>query len=207
MTGAAFGAKGDLNKEAVAASGTQILIDTGELKDNIAEDLDTLQEQLGIPVVMIETTMDTYADAYEMLGELLGMEERGHELSEYCKSAYEETTSVMAGIPDDERVRVAYLLGDKGTNTIAKNSYQARWWISWRTTWPTSARCPAAGRAWRSAWSSWPCGTPSSSCSPRAASTTPWETTRPSPIWTPSRTALTTRCPPRRGTGSTARRR
>ena len=57
----------------MAASGTQILIDTGELKDNIAEDLDTLQEQLGIPVVMIETTMDTYADAYEMLGELLGM--------------------------------------------------------------------------------------------------------------------------------------
>ena len=126
VTGAAFGAKGDLNKEAVAASGTQILIDTGELKDNIAEDLDTLQEQLGIPVVMIETTMDTYADAYEMLGELLGMEERGHELSEYCKSAYEETTSVMAGIPDDERVRVAYLLGDKGTNTIAKNSYQGQ---------------------------------------------------------------------------------
>ena len=126
VTGAAFGAKGDLNKEAVAASGTQILIDTGELKDNIAEDLDTLQEQLGIPVVMIETTMDTYADAYEMLGELLGMEERGRELSEYCKSAYEETTSVMAGIPDDERVRVAYLLGDKGTNTIAKNSYQGQ---------------------------------------------------------------------------------
>ena len=29
VTGAAFGAKGDLNKEAVAASGTQILIDTG----------------------------------------------------------------------------------------------------------------------------------------------------------------------------------
>ena len=126
VTGAAFGAKGDLNKEAVAASGTQILIDTGEMKDNIAEDLDTLQEQLGIPVVMIETTMDTYADAYEMLGELLGMEERGRELSEYCKSAYEETTSVMAGIPDDERVRVAYLLGDKGTNTIAKNSYQGQ---------------------------------------------------------------------------------
>ena len=126
VTGAAFGSKGDLNKEAVAASGAQILIDTGELKDGIAEELDTLQKQLGIPVVMIETTMDTYADAYKMLGELLGMEERGRELSEYCKAAYEETTSVMAGIPEGERVRVAYLLGDKGTNTIAKNSYQGQ---------------------------------------------------------------------------------
>ena len=70
--------------------------------------------------------MDTYGDAYEMLGELLGMEDRGAELSDYCKKAYDETVSVMAGIPDDQRVRVAYLLGDKGTNTIAKDSYQGQ---------------------------------------------------------------------------------
>ena len=65
-------------------------------------------------------------DAYEMLGELLGMEDRGAELSAYCKNAYDETVSVMAGIPEDQRVRVAYLLGDAGTNTIAKNSYQGQ---------------------------------------------------------------------------------
>lgn len=126
VTGAAFGAKGDLNKEAVAASGAQILIDTGELKDGIAEDLDTMQEQLGIPVVVIETKMEDYGAAYEMLGELLGMEDRGTELSNYCKAAYDETTSVMAKIPASDRVNVAYLLGDKGTNTIAKDSYQGQ---------------------------------------------------------------------------------
>lgn len=126
VTGAAFGAKGDLNKEAVAASGAQVLIDTGELKDGITEDLNTLQEQLGIPVVMIETKMEDYGAAYEMLGELLGMEERGAELSAYCQAAYDDTVSVMQSIPESERVRVAYLLGDKGTNTIAKNSYQGQ---------------------------------------------------------------------------------
>ena len=126
MTGAAFGAKGDLNKEAVAASGAQILIDTGELKDGIAEDLDTMQEQLGIPVVVIETKMEDYGAAYEMLGELLGMEDRGKELSDYCKNAYDETVEVMGKIPESERANVAYLLGDKGTNTIAKDSYQGQ---------------------------------------------------------------------------------
>lgn len=126
VTGAAFGAKGDLNKEAVAASGAQILIDTGELKDGIKEDLDTLQEQLGIPVVVIETKMEDYGAAYEMLGELLGMEDRGKELSDYCKAAYDETVSVMGKIPESERANVAYLLGDKGTNTIAKDSYQGQ---------------------------------------------------------------------------------
>lgn len=126
VTGAAFGAKGDLNKEAVAAAGAQILIDTGEYKDGMKEDLDTLQQQLGIPVVFIETKMDDYASAYEMLGDLLGVQDRGKELSDYCKKAYDETVSVMSKIPDDKRVKVAYLVGDKGTNTIAKNSYQGQ---------------------------------------------------------------------------------
>ncbi len=110
----------------MAASGAQILIDTGELKDGIAEDLDTMQEQLGIPVVVIETKMEDYGAAYEMLGELLGMEDRGKELSDYCTAAYDKTVSVMKNIPDSERVNVAYLLGDKGTNTIAKDSYQGQ---------------------------------------------------------------------------------
>lgn len=126
VTGAAFGAKGDINKEAVAASGAQILIDTGEMKDGIAEDLDTLQAQLGIPVVVIETKMNDYGKAYEMLGDLLGMEDRGKELSDYCEAAYDETVGIMKSIPESERVNVAYLLGDKGTNTIAKNSYQGQ---------------------------------------------------------------------------------
>lgn len=126
VTGAAFGAKGDINKEAVAASGAQILIDTGEMKDGIAEDLDTLQAQLGIPVVIIETKMDDYGKAYEMLGDLLGMQDRGKELSDYCEAAYAETVAVMKNIPESDRVNVGYLLGDKGTNTIAKNSYQGQ---------------------------------------------------------------------------------
>lgn len=124
--GAIFGAKGDLNKEAIAAADPQIIIDTGEAKDGIAEDLDTLQEQLGIPCVFIETKLEDYGAAYEKLGELLSMEERGQELSDYCKAAYEETKAVMDSIPEDERANVAYLTGDAGLNAIAKTSYQGQ---------------------------------------------------------------------------------
>ncbi len=122
--GAAFGAKGDMNKESVAASGTQIVIDTGEYKDGLKEDLDNLQSQLGIPVVFIETPLSGYDKAYEMLGDLLGMQERGKELGDYCTKAYNETKEVMAKIPESERVNVAYLLGDSGLNAIAEGSYQ-----------------------------------------------------------------------------------
>ena len=126
IAGAAFGSKGDINKEAVAAADPQVIIDTGEVKDGLEEDMDTLQEQLGIPVVFIETKLEDYGAAYEMLGELLGMPERGKELSDYCAAAYKEVTNVMATIPDSERVNLGYFLGDAGLNTIAKNSYQGQ---------------------------------------------------------------------------------
>ncbi len=126
ITGAAFGSKGDINKEAVAAADPQVIIDTGEVKDGLEEDMDTLQDQFGIPVVFIETKLEDYGAAYEMLGELLGMPERGKELSEYCAAAYKEVTDVMATIPESERVNLGYFLGDAGLNTIAKNSYQGQ---------------------------------------------------------------------------------
>lgn len=125
ITGAAFGAKGDMNKESVAAAGPQVIIDTGEFKSGLEEDLDNLQEQMGVPVVFIETNLDGYGEAYRMLGELLGMEERGEEMAAYCENAYSETKAVMDTIPAEDRVNVAYLLGDAGLNAIAKDSYQS----------------------------------------------------------------------------------
>ncbi|MDO5044379.1 MAG: ABC transporter substrate-binding protein [Coriobacteriia bacterium] len=122
--GAAFGSKGDLNKEAVAAAGGQILIDTGEPKDGIGDDLDALQEQLGIPCVFINTPLDGWDKAYLKLGELLGNEDRAKELADYCANAYKTTTEAMAKIPEADRANMAYLLGDAGLNAIAKTSYQ-----------------------------------------------------------------------------------
>lgn len=103
----------------------QVIIDTGEAKKGAKEDLDALQEQLGIPVIFIEAKLSDYGAAYERLGELLGMEERGSELSTYCTDVYNMTVTTMENIPENERVRMAYLLGDNGLNAIAKTSFQA----------------------------------------------------------------------------------
>ncbi len=124
ILGAIFGNKGNLNKEEVAATGAQILIDWGESKKGMAEDLDNLQQQLGIPCVHIEATLSTYGEAYAMLGDLLGMTERGKQLGDYCANAYKEVEDAMKTIPEDERVRVAYLVGESGLSAIAKGSYQ-----------------------------------------------------------------------------------
>lgn len=124
--GAVLGASDTLNREAVAAADPQVIIDTGEKRKGTQEDLEALQEQLGIPVVFIESYLDGYGDAYRMLGELLGMEDRGNELGAYCDEAYKKVEDVMATIPESERVNMAYLLGEDGLNAIAKTSVQGQ---------------------------------------------------------------------------------
>ena len=120
--GQIYGSKGDFNKEAVAAADPQVVIDVGEAKDGMKDDLDTLQDQIGIPIVHIASSLDSYDKAYTMLGELLGTTDRAKELADYCKKAYDETTSVMASIPESERANVLYCVGDSGL----KDSYQGQ---------------------------------------------------------------------------------
>ena len=123
--GQIYGGKGDFNKEAVAAADPQLIIDIGEAKKGIEEDLDALQESIGVPVVHIEATLSTYGDAYKMMGELLNRQERAEEIASYIDDAYASTVAVLDTIPESERVKAAYLLGDAGLNAMAKGTFQA----------------------------------------------------------------------------------
>ena len=123
--GQIYGGKGDFNKEAVAAADPQLIIDIGEAKEGIEAELDTLQESIGVPVVHIEANLSTYGDAYRMLGELLGRQDRANEIATYIDETYASTAKTLESIPADERVHAAYLLGDAGLNAMASGTFQA----------------------------------------------------------------------------------
>ena len=123
--GQIYGGKGDFNKEAVAAADPQLIIDVGEAKDSLAEELDALQEQIGIPCVHIDSTgFHSYAALYDQLAEILDSE-KAAELADYCRNAVAEVETVVAEVPEDERPRAAYLLGDTGTNAMARGGFQS----------------------------------------------------------------------------------
>jgi iron complex transport system substrate-binding protein len=124
ILGQLYGGKGTLNLETIAATGAQIVIDVGEVKDNMAADMDTLQEQLGIPVVHIDAYTAGMGDCYRMLGNLLGMEEEAKVLAEYCDATYARTLAIVDEVGDG-KVNMLYCLGDAGLNVIAKGSYHA----------------------------------------------------------------------------------
>ena len=120
--GQLYGGKGELNLETLLQSGAQVVIDVGEPKGTIKEDLDALTEQTGIPFVHITATIATMGDAYRKLGELLNMPDEAETLAAYCDKTYAKVLAAANGV---EKVRLLYITGDQGLNVIAKGSYHA----------------------------------------------------------------------------------
>lgn len=56
--------------EALLAAAPDVVIDVGEAKKTIVEDMDSLTEQTGIPFVHIDATVATAPEAYRKLGSL-----------------------------------------------------------------------------------------------------------------------------------------
>ena len=122
VLGHLYGGKGELNLETLLASGAQVVVDVGEAKDGIADDLDRLSAQTGIPFVHIAMTTDTMGDAFRTLGELLGTEAAAEELAVYCERIYARAKEIAASV---EKVSLLYCLGTNGLSVIPKDSYQS----------------------------------------------------------------------------------
>ena len=122
VLGQLYGGKGELNLEALLASGAEVVIDVGEPKKTTKEDLDALQEQTGIPFVHITALTENTGDVYRKLGDLLSMEQEAETLATYCDEHYAMITELTGKV---EKVKLLYLLGDTGLNVIAKGSYHA----------------------------------------------------------------------------------
>ena len=120
--GQLYGGKGELNLETLLNSGAQVVIDVGEPKGTIVEDLDGLTEQTGIPFVHITATIATMGDAYRKLGELLHMPDEAEALAAYCDGVYAQIKDVADSV---EKANLLYITGDQGLNVIARDSYHA----------------------------------------------------------------------------------
>jgi iron complex transport system substrate-binding protein len=114
----------DLNLEEIARLAPQIIIDVGEPKGTIVEDMDGIMEQVGIPTVHITASMDSMADAYRTLGKLLGVEDKAEELAQYCETVNNRTHEIADQLAG-QKTKLVYCLGDNGLNVIAQGSFHA----------------------------------------------------------------------------------
>ena len=122
VIGQIYGGKGNVNLEELMATDPQVVIDVGEPRGDIVEDLNNLQEQTGLPFVHISAYIDSLDKTYTRLGELLGMSEEGKVLAEYCADVYAKASAVAAGV---EKRRLLYVVGVEGLGVIARDSYHS----------------------------------------------------------------------------------
>ena len=113
-----YGGSGTVNYEAIMAADPDMIIDIGEKKDTIREDMDGIQEKTKIPTVFLETSLLTSEENYETLGALTGCEKRAGELADYCREVLELAQTNTAALSDGERARVYVGDGEYGTSAI-----------------------------------------------------------------------------------------
>lgn len=118
---------GELNPEAILAEGIQLIfsIASSTPTDSDASFADDLQNQTGIPVVVLDGSFDQTPACYATLGELLGKQDDAQVMADYCQKVIDDVAAAVASVPEDERVSVYYAEGPDGLQTEPTSSTHA----------------------------------------------------------------------------------
>lgn len=120
-------AGGKLNPEAIVAEQIQAIFNVSSVALT-ASDISTandLQNQMRIPVVCIDGSMDKMSTAYREVGKILGKEKEAEKLASYCDDTLEAVQKAITSVPENERVSVYYAEGPKGLQTEPEASQHA----------------------------------------------------------------------------------
>lgn len=114
----------ELNPEAIMAEDVQVIfsVTTATPSEYDITSADDLQNMTGIPVVVLDGSLEATPATYRTLGTLLGKEAEAEELASYCETAVANVKRAVATIPEDQRVSLYYAEGSEGLQTEPKGS-------------------------------------------------------------------------------------
>lgn len=142
-----YGSKANLNMESLIDARPQIIIDLGDAKDTIADDMDRIQKQTGIPTVFIETDLDDMADAYRMLGDILNRAGTAEPLAQFIEKSVAMAQENYAKIPESQRLSVLFGTGSTALPATPPGRSRRTSSTWWGPSTPLSPRRSATGAA------------------------------------------------------------
>ncbi len=117
-----FGKNTTGNVEEIIKLAPDVVISMGDIDDAAISDAERAQELLGVPVVMVDSTLTKTGDAYRFVGQILGLEERAEKLAGYSDEIIRQAQENAAKLAIDDRVSLYYAEGGKGLHTDPEGS-------------------------------------------------------------------------------------
>jgi len=85
-----------------------VIINMGDVSSKYISDTEKIQELVGIPVLMVDGSLDNLEKTYQFMGALLGVEKRAEELADYSLQRLQDIRTKIKSIPQQERLKVYY---------------------------------------------------------------------------------------------------
>lgn len=106
------------NIEEIIKADPDVIISMGDLMNETDVSLaDKIQQQTGIPVMLVKLPLKEIDKTYTFMGNLLGVPDRAKELATYYKDTLADIQAKAASIPVDKKVSVYYAEGADGLTT------------------------------------------------------------------------------------------
>ncbi|MEQ8196533.1 MAG: ABC transporter substrate-binding protein [Clostridiaceae bacterium] len=116
-----------INTEELAKAKPDVIFNVADdaTSETSVSTADKLQQQINIPVIVVDSSFGKIDKAYAFMGKILGAEDKAKELSDYCVNTVKEVTAATKDIPEEKRVSVYYAEGPKGLATEPSGSSHA----------------------------------------------------------------------------------
>ena len=121
-TGRLTGRGGDANLERVLALKPDLIVDFGSVRDTYVDLANRVQEQTGIPYLLVNGRFAETAASLRLLGEALGVPDRGEALAADVEATFAQLEAALGAVPAKERPRVYLARGPDGLETGLKGS-------------------------------------------------------------------------------------
>ncbi len=125
MLGRLTGRGNTANVEVVLQAKPDVIIDYGSVRPTIVSLAERVQQQTGMPYLLLDGDFDRMVEAILLVGRIANEEKRAEELARYVKDTMSDINRRVAGIPAGRRPRVYYGRGSHGLNTGLAGSISA----------------------------------------------------------------------------------
>ena len=121
-TGRLTGRGDTVSLERLVAAKPDLVIDFGSVTDTYVSLANRVQEQTGIPYVLIDGTFAATPASLRLAADIIGRPARGAELAAYAEKTFAVVDGVLARVPAAKRPRVYLARGPEGLETGGRGS-------------------------------------------------------------------------------------